>query len=74
MGVEVRKGEQALIYSVVDAPVEPEFRRELLEILDVPERALGLPLGAGTVAQGAAGCVGPGGRRRRWSVPGTFAG
>ena len=36
---EVRKGEQALIYSVVDAPVEPEFRRELLEILDVPERA-----------------------------------
>lgn len=36
---EVRKGEQALIYSAADAPVEPEFRRELLEILDVPENA-----------------------------------
>ncbi|ROQ65243.1 TnpA family transposase [Streptomyces sp. CEV 2-1] len=36
---EVRKGEQALIYSVVDAPVNPEFRRELLELLDVPDGA-----------------------------------
>ncbi|WP_435802529.1 DUF4158 domain-containing protein [Streptomyces avermitilis] len=36
---EVRTGEQALIYSVVDAPVEPEFRRGLLELLDVPEGA-----------------------------------
>ncbi|MGP4006961.1 aldo/keto reductase [Streptomyces sp. 4N124] len=34
---EVRAGEQALIHSVVDAPVRPEFRRELLELLDVPE-------------------------------------
>ncbi|MCX4596498.1 Tn3 family transposase [Streptomyces sp. NBC_01549] len=36
---EVRAGEQALIYSVVDAPVEPEFRRELLELLTVPDGA-----------------------------------
>ncbi|MGW3134914.1 DUF4158 domain-containing protein [Streptomyces sp. NPDC001139] len=35
---EVRAGEQALIYSVVDAPVRPELPRELLELLDVPER------------------------------------
>ncbi|MBV9026946.1 MAG: Tn3 family transposase [Streptomycetaceae bacterium] len=34
---EVRRGEQALIYSVVDAPVTPEFRRELLGLLTVPE-------------------------------------
>ena len=33
----------------------------------------GLPLGAGTVAQGAADGRARG-RRRRWSVPGTFAG
>ncbi|GGV57568.1 transposase [Streptomyces spectabilis] len=36
---EVRTGEQALIYSVADAPVTPEFRRELLELLDVPKGA-----------------------------------
>lgn len=36
---EVRTGEQSLIYSVADAPVTPEFRRELLELLDVPQDA-----------------------------------
>jgi len=34
---EVRRGEQALIYSVADAPVSPEFRRELLQLLTVPK-------------------------------------
>jgi hypothetical protein len=34
---EVRAGEQALIYSVVDAPVSPEIRRKLLGLLTVPE-------------------------------------
>ncbi len=34
---EVRRGEQALIYSVVDTPVTPEFRRDLLGLLVVPE-------------------------------------
>ncbi|MFJ2210919.1 DUF4158 domain-containing protein [Streptomyces sp. NPDC101062] len=55
---EVRKGEQALICSVVDAPVDP----------GVPPGAAGAPgrsgggrpVGAGGVAQGASGCVGAG--------------
>ncbi|MET9644806.1 Tn3 family transposase [Streptomyces syringium] len=34
---EVRTGEQALIYSVADAPVTPAFRRELLGLLTVPD-------------------------------------
>ncbi|MFG1756005.1 Tn3 family transposase, partial [Streptosporangium sandarakinum] len=36
---EVRAGEQALIYSVVDAPVTPELRRQLLGLLPVPDGA-----------------------------------
>ncbi|WP_239010334.1 DUF4158 domain-containing protein [Streptomyces sp. 769] len=39
LAAEVRMGEQALIHLVVDAPVEPEFRRELLELLDAPDGA-----------------------------------